>query len=103
MSIHFKIQLVQELKPHDHRLVNGPLIPIFISFILFSDEAHFWLNEYVNKQNCRIWSDPEKPTVWYALWTSGIIGPYFLKNSTAQNVTVNGDRYRTIIADFIVL
>ncbi|GFV91630.1 hypothetical protein TNCV_4761951 [Trichonephila clavipes] len=22
--------------------------------ILFSDEAHFWLNGYVNKQNCRI-------------------------------------------------
>ncbi|GFV39115.1 putative DD41D transposase [Trichonephila clavipes] len=24
--------------------------------ILFSDEAHFWLNGYVNKQNCRIWN-----------------------------------------------
>ncbi|GFW64011.1 hypothetical protein TNCV_707161 [Trichonephila clavipes] len=40
------------------------------------DEAHFWLNGYVNKQNCRIWSEanpqvyvetplhPEKLTVW---------------------------------------
>ncbi|GFU67491.1 hypothetical protein TNCV_1599731 [Trichonephila clavipes] len=25
--------------------------------ILFSDEAHFWLNGYINKQNCRIWSE----------------------------------------------
>ncbi|GFU79901.1 uncharacterized protein TNCV_577811 [Trichonephila clavipes] len=25
--------------------------------ILFSDEALFWLNGYVNKQNCRIWSE----------------------------------------------
>ncbi|GFV29348.1 hypothetical protein TNCV_437671 [Trichonephila clavipes] len=25
--------------------------------ILFSHEAHFWLNGYVNKQNCRIWSE----------------------------------------------
>ncbi|GFT73313.1 hypothetical protein TNCV_4009341 [Trichonephila clavipes] len=25
--------------------------------ILLSDEAHFWLNGYVNKQNCRIWSE----------------------------------------------
>ncbi|GFU93412.1 uncharacterized protein TNCV_2727991 [Trichonephila clavipes] len=25
--------------------------------ILFSNEAHFWLNGYVNKQNCRIWSE----------------------------------------------
>ncbi|GFW09172.1 uncharacterized protein TNCV_2101261 [Trichonephila clavipes] len=57
-----------------------------------NDEAHFWLNGYVNKQNCRIWSEanpqvcvetplhPEKLTVWCALWAGGIIGPYFLKN-----------------------
>ncbi|GFT53459.1 hypothetical protein TNCV_3324481 [Trichonephila clavipes] len=50
-----------------------------------SDEAHFWLNGYVNKQNCRIWSEanpqvyvetplhPEKLTVWYALWAGGIL------------------------------
>ncbi|GFV64928.1 elongation of very long chain fatty acids protein [Trichonephila clavipes] len=48
--------------------------------ILFSDEAHFWLNGYVSKHNCRIWSEahpqvyvetqlhPEKLTVWCALW-----------------------------------
>ncbi|GFY26805.1 transposable element Tc1 transposase [Trichonephila clavipes] len=53
--------------------------------ILFSDEAHFWLNGYVNKQNCRIWSEanpqvyvetplhPEKLTVWCALWAE-IVG-----------------------------
>ncbi|GFV66188.1 DUF4817 domain-containing protein [Trichonephila clavipes] len=53
--------------------------------ILFNDEAHFWLNGYVNKQNCRIWSEanpqvyvetplhPEKLTVWCALWTGGIL------------------------------
>lgn len=27
---------------------------------MLSDEAHFWLNGYVNKQNCRIW-DEEQP------------------------------------------
>ncbi|GFW04773.1 hypothetical protein TNCV_4880091 [Trichonephila clavipes] len=53
--------------------------------ILFSDEAHFWLNGYVNKQNCRNWSEanpqvyvetplhPEKLTVWCALWAGGIL------------------------------
>ncbi|GFX07949.1 hypothetical protein TNCV_4162181 [Trichonephila clavipes] len=72
--------------------------------ILFSDEAHFWLNGYVNKQNCRIWSEanpqvyvetplhPETLTVWCALWAGGIIGPYFFKNDEGHNVTVNGDR-----------
>ncbi|GFS93849.1 transposable element Tc3 transposase [Trichonephila clavipes] len=69
--------------------------------ILFSDEAHFWLNGYVNKQNCRIWSEvnpqvyaetplhPEKLTVWCALWAGGIIGQYFFKNDEGRNVTVN--------------
>ncbi|GFY10881.1 hypothetical protein TNCV_1124031 [Trichonephila clavipes] len=33
----------------------GIRIPDFHKRILFSDEAHFWLNGYVNKQNCRIW------------------------------------------------
>lgn len=45
----------------------------------------------VNKQNCRIWANenpreyqeqplwPEKCTVWCALWSKGIIGPFFSK------------------------
>ncbi|GFY13129.1 histone acetyltransferase p300 [Trichonephila clavipes] len=33
------------------------VVPDFHNRILFSDEAHFWLNGYVNKQNCRIWSE----------------------------------------------
>ncbi|GFT19984.1 hypothetical protein TNCV_4994001 [Trichonephila clavipes] len=53
--------------------------------LITSDEAHFWLNGYVNKQNCRIWSEanpqvyaetllhPEKLTVWCALWAGGIL------------------------------
>ncbi|GFT04322.1 uncharacterized protein TNCV_1928791 [Trichonephila clavipes] len=52
------------------------VVPDFHKRILFSDEAHFWLNGYVNKQNCRIWSEanpqvyvetplhPEKLNVW---------------------------------------
>ncbi|GFT11425.1 hypothetical protein TNCV_1144831 [Trichonephila clavipes] len=50
-----------------------------------SGVTHFWLNGYVNKQNCRIWSEanpqvyvetplhPEKLTVWCALWAGGIL------------------------------
>ena len=25
--------------------------------LIFSDEAHFWLNGFVSKQNCRIWGE----------------------------------------------
>ncbi|GFV41230.1 hypothetical protein TNCV_1859491 [Trichonephila clavipes] len=61
------------------------VVPDFHKRILFRDEAHFWLNGYVNKQNCRIWSEanpqvyvetplhPEKLTVWCALWAVGIL------------------------------
>ncbi|GFW45124.1 hypothetical protein TNCV_716261 [Trichonephila clavipes] len=33
------------------------VVPDFHKRILLSDEAHFWLNGYVNKQNGRIWSE----------------------------------------------
>ncbi|GFX28211.1 hypothetical protein TNCV_15501 [Trichonephila clavipes] len=61
------------------------VVPDFHKRILFSDEANFWLNGYVNKQNCHIWSEanpqvyvetplhPEKLTVWGALWAGGIL------------------------------
>ncbi|GFT97159.1 DUF4817 domain-containing protein [Trichonephila clavipes] len=90
------------------------VVPDFHKRILFSDEAHFWLNGCVNKQNCRIWSEanpqvyvetplhPEKLTVWCTLWAGGIIGPYFFKNDEGHNVTVNGDRYRAMITNFFI-
>ncbi|GFT08230.1 putative DD41D transposase [Trichonephila clavipes] len=90
------------------------VVPDFHKRILFSDEAHFWLNGYVNEQNCRIWSEanpqvyvekplhPEKLTVWCALWAGGIIGPYFFKNDEGRNVTANGDRYRAMITNFFI-
>ncbi|GFV89114.1 uncharacterized protein TNCV_4913131 [Trichonephila clavipes] len=90
------------------------VVPDFHKRILVSDEAHFWLNGYVNKQNCHIWSEanpqvyvetslhPEKLTVWCALWAGGIIGPYFFKNDEGHNVTVNGGRYRAMITNFFI-
>ncbi|GFV76489.1 transposable element Tc3 transposase [Trichonephila clavipes] len=90
------------------------VVPDFQKQILFSDEAHFWLNDYVNKQNCCIWSEdnpqvyaetplhPEKLTFWCALWAGGIIGPYFFKNDKGHNVTVNGDRNRAMITNFFI-
>ncbi|GFW11628.1 putative transposable element [Trichonephila clavipes] len=45
---------------------------------------------------------PEKLTVWCALWAGGNIGPYFFKNDEGQNVTVNGDRYSTMITNFFI-
>ncbi|GFW98070.1 uncharacterized protein TNCV_2491261 [Trichonephila clavipes] len=86
------------------------VVPDFHKRISFSDEAHFWLNGYVKKQNCRICPQvyvktplhPEKLTVWCALWAGGLIGPYFFKNDGGHNVTVNGYRYRALITNLFI-
>ncbi|GFX31515.1 hypothetical protein TNCV_1781111 [Trichonephila clavipes] len=61
------------------------VVPDFHKRMWPRDEAHFWLNGYVNKQNCRIWSEAkpqlyvetwlhsETLTVWCALWAAGIL------------------------------
>ncbi|GFS87471.1 hypothetical protein TNCV_207841 [Trichonephila clavipes] len=68
-------------------LIDGVEKDVLVLRTKNSDEAPFWLNGYVNKQNCRIWSEanpqvyvetplhPEKLTVWCALWAGGILLP----------------------------
>lgn len=118
----YKIQLMQELKPADHALRRGFAAwalkkltedPFFYRKIIFTDEAHFWLNGFVNKQNCRIWSNenphailekplhPLKVTVWCGIHAGGVIGPYFFRNEQGQHVTVNGERYRAMLTDYV--
>ncbi|GFV09577.1 hypothetical protein TNCV_3159741 [Trichonephila clavipes] len=75
----------QDFEP---RQIERALAPVYRAGLQWyrnssPDEVHFWLNGYVNKQNCRIWSEtnpqvyvetplhPEKLTVWYALWAAG--------------------------------
>ncbi|GFU67069.1 hypothetical protein TNCV_4969181 [Trichonephila clavipes] len=89
------------------------VVPDFHKRILFRDEAHFWLNGYVNKQNCRIWSEanpqvyvetplhPEKLTgALYGLVESLVRTSS--KKDEGHNVTVNGDRYRAMITNFFI-
>ncbi len=77
--------------------------PSVLSLIWFSDEAHFWLEGYVNKHNCRIWASsnpgvfltknlhPKKITVWAALSEQWLIGPIFIEKN------VDGPVYRKIL------
>ena len=78
-----------------------------------SDEAHFHIGGYVNKQNCRIWGAenpkliiekplyPQRGTVWCCFWAGRIIWPYFFLNEAGAAVSVNGLRYRTMIKEFL--
>ncbi|GFV18571.1 putative DD41D transposase [Trichonephila clavipes] len=85
------------------------VVPDFHKRILFSDEAPFWLNGYVNKQNCRIWSEanpqvyvetPLHPEKLFGV-LYGLVESFF-KNDECRNVTVNGDQYRAMITNFFI-
>ena len=109
----YKIQLLQHLKENDissrltfadWALANDNVL----DNVWFSDEAHFTLSGYVNKQNVRYWgtSKPEiydenplhseKVTVWAAVNSTGVIGPFFFEEGT-ETVTVTSDRYLALL------
>ncbi|CAK9799157.1 hypothetical protein ANTPLA_LOCUS1913 [Anthophora plagiata] len=124
-NLHFypyKIQLTQELKESDHkqrRDWSTKLIqlnvddPNFWQKLIMSDEAHFDMNGFANKQNCRYWGSenpriiqqrslhPRRVTVWCGIWSGGIIGPFFFEDDRGNAVTVTGERYRAMLKNFL--
>ena len=78
-----------------------------------ADGTHFDLGGYVNKQNCHIWGienphtyiekpkHPKRVTVSCGFWFRDIIGPFFFQNEQGEAFTVNGDRYRTMLNEFL--
>lgn len=68
--------------------------------------------EHLVEKNMRYWSGsnphelhestlhPEKITVWCGLWAGGVIGPYFFRDDQDRHVTVNGNRYRSMITEY---
>ena len=79
----------------------------------FSDESHFDLGGYVKKQNCGFWgtenphafiqkpTQPKRVTDWCGFWSRGIIGPFFFEYEQGECITVNGDRYRAMLNEFL--
>ena len=43
----------------------------------------------------------EKVTFWCGFWSGGIIGPYFFQNEAGVAITINGERYRSMISNFL--
>ena len=78
-----------------------------------SDEAHFHLYGTVNKQNFRYSSaaNPHEPhqrptydpnvTVWCAVWSRGVIGPYFFEDEDGKATTVTSQCYTEKINGFL--
>ncbi|GFU69124.1 DUF4817 domain-containing protein [Trichonephila clavipes] len=109
MALHFKYDQARR-RFVDWAQNEIAVVPDFHKRILFSDEAHFWLNGYVNKQNCRIWSEanlqvyvktPLHPGKLNFGALYGLVESFF-KNDESHNVTVNGDRYRAMITNFFI-
>lgn len=116
----YKIMVVQKLLPTDHlqRLQFSQRMLELMEdenvVIMMSDEAHFHIDGYVNKQNCRYWADAsprdlhqrplhsDKVTVWCGVSKLGIIGPFFFENEREQAVTVTSQRYVAMINEFMI-
>lgn len=78
--------------------------------ILCSNKAHFeWLNGYVNRHNCGIWSDSNPQTTVETPVSSqkSLLGVIYeqgvsLVYNAGHNVTVNEDRFRALVNCFFV-
>lgn len=118
----YKLQIVQQLNPNDCvlrlQICEQLLAKInedanFIQNLWMSDEAHFHLSGYVNKQNFRYWAQGNpaqlhqrplhstKVTVWCAVSCHGVIGPYFFEDERGTAVTVTSERYVNMLETFL--
>jgi hypothetical protein len=113
----YKMVIVQELTQRDWQQ-RVQACETFIAdlphdaVVLFSDEAHFHISGVVNKQNMRYWSGAnprvvherplhsDKVTVWCAISSEGIIGPYFFEEDN-RCVTINSERYVNMLQQFL--
>lgn len=119
----YKTQMTHQLLPADHRarldycqrVINLNLEEDdFPSKLVMSDEAHFHLSGHVNKQNTRFWGTdnpriiqetplhPLKVTVWCGICVDRVIGPYFFEDAGGNAITVTGERYRTMLREFLI-
>jgi len=83
-----------------------------INTVLITDEAHFHLSGYVNKQNYRYWprENPqeihqrplhsERLTVWCGIASVGVLGPYFFEDDEGVAVTVTSERHVVMLSIF---
>ena len=67
------------------RQIDLQKMSILANKVIFSDEAHFDFSGYVNCRSCG----------------RGIIGSFFFKNEQGEAVTVNDDRYRAMLNEFL--
>ena len=112
----YKMAIVQELSERDFTSRTNACEALLEkvledAFVFLSDEAHFHLSGYVNKQNMRYWADSNprhlhqsplhspKVTVWCATSSVRIVGPWFFEEN-GVTVTVNSERYVNMLEQY---
>ena len=84
----------------------------WINDVLFTDEAHFYLNGTISAKNSRFWGrnppteveqqplHSKKCTAWCALGASGIIGPFWFEDEEGRTASITQANYRDVICKF---
>lgn len=107
----YKVRLIHELAEDDfdrrtefceYMMDQNIRNNTFIANVLFSDEATFYLNGHVNRQNTRYWSQenphwmqeyhtqrPQKVNVWAGIVRNTIVGPYFFDENLTGALYLN--------------
>lgn len=83
--------------------------PDFLRHVCFSDESTFHLTGYVNRHNCRYWSQEnphiiseahtqvrQKLNVWAGILGNRLVGPFFIEGN------LNGELYLEMLQKLIV-
>jgi len=113
----YHVRRVQELKEADYQkrmqfanffLDQCQHVDDYLSNVLWTDEAHFFLDGCVYTRNCVIWDTenphateisslhPARVTVWAGFTATHILPPFFFDN------TVDGDGYLTMLRDHVL-
>lgn len=114
----YKMQLLQKLNEDDpdRRLEMCEWLlqehhqdTDFLSSIMFSDEANFYVKGEVNRHNLRYWCDEnphwfddmkqqggDRIMVWCGLWKDKIFGPYFFDGNVTSEI------YLTMLRDSLI-
>ena len=83
--------------------------PNWIGDVWFSDETHFHVNGAVNSYNNIFWGSQcpdeveekllkgRKVTTFVAVSCRSVFGPYWFEDKNGRMVTINQERYRSII------
>jgi len=116
----YKIAIVQELSDWDianRRVSSEQLLKMLnddgvINTVLITDEAHFHLSGYMNKENYHYWA-PENPqelhqhplhrerlTVCCGIESFGVFGTYFFEDNEGAAVTVTSKCYVAMQCNF---